>query len=340
MHVKSLQEMKDEYKKSLHEMKDESLEWHKHKIQSYEYWSNQWELSDILFRNNSTSICKTNMTKTNHDDKYVTKIYRYKSKRDLLQIHQEYLIVHKLRLLEYLDIAHGKNHNEIYITMDLLQYTLEKAVMDRIDDHIHDFRCVYTDMNLKSFILDIASYLHRLHSNGYIHCDIKASNVCWKNGWKLIDFGNVKYINTNVYKNGYILSNYYCGSIKWSAPEMSPYANKNKPNKISNKTDIWSFGLLILYVICNGKHLFDITKEDVIKYNLTNKNKKKLFFYDKLREINMDNSLKKLCLEEKICNKLCNLLSLMLKYEQSNRISALDIIKHEYLKDCFHIAKG
>merc|ERR1712154_420168 len=136
-------------------------------------------------------------------------------------------------------IAFGKNEGEIYITMEVLNYNLKSAIMNKRDGDVHGFDGIKSKnyKNLKYFILEIAGYLYQLHSNNYVHLDIKPSNCCFRNrkrahrvafgnGWKLIDLGLLKYIDPTINKNGCIKLNRYEGTIGYSAPEMSPYATK------------------------------------------------------------------------------------------------------------------
>uniref|UniRef100_A0A3P8ZNE3 Tyrosine-protein kinase n=1 Tax=Esox lucius TaxID=8010 RepID=A0A3P8ZNE3_ESOLU len=102
---------------------------------------------------------------------------------------------------------------------------------------------------LLSFCQDACEGMEYLESHSFIHRDLAARNclVSDKNVVKVCDFGMTRYVLDNQYTSS-------TGSkfpVKWSPPEVLHY------NKYSNKSDVWSFGVLMWEVFSEGKIPFD-----------------------------------------------------------------------------------
>jgi hypothetical protein len=84
---------------------------------------------------------------------------------------------------------------------------------------------------------DVATGLAFMHEHSQVHMDVKAENVlltCW-GGAKLADFGASKILRDTI-RVGTAVSEL---SFRWSAPEVL------ESNVISDKSDVWSFGMLV-----------------------------------------------------------------------------------------------
>ena len=119
----------------------------------------------------------------------------------------------------------------------------------------------------------------------------------------------------------------FVGTIGYAAPEIDPFTDSECPSKVSYKADIWSFGVVILYLI-NGYNIFDIKpKEDDDGQDIdTNKYieyKKKLMNCDWI-----NSHLMNLYLNNKINFYLYDLLSQCLEYDVNKRLSAREILQH------------
>ena len=97
---------------------------------------------------------------------------------------------------------------------------------------------------------DIAFALHYLHSHlqPIIHRDVSAPNILLKalsnGGWlaKVTDFGSANYAKLSRTAGE--------GAIIYTAPEAFPHTNPDtKPPKITTKTDVYSYGILICEVL-------------------------------------------------------------------------------------------
>uniref|UniRef100_A0A8C2H1I2 Tyrosine-protein kinase n=1 Tax=Cyprinus carpio TaxID=7962 RepID=A0A8C2H1I2_CYPCA len=96
---------------------------------------------------------------------------------------------------------------------------------------------------------DVCEGMEYLEENSFIHRDLAARNclVNERNVVKVCDFGMTRYVLDNQYTSS-------MGSrfpVKWSPPEVLHF------NKFSNKSDVWSFGVLMWEVFSEGKTPFE-----------------------------------------------------------------------------------
>eukprot|EP01083_Nonionella_stella_P019738 54790_1 len=223
---------------------------------------------------------------------------------------QEYILMRKLNMFHYNGISWGENKESILLTMEMLQYSLSDAVDFALDDPIHDFNCIRSDIGLQYLILEVTSFLHRLHDRGYVHLDVKPDNIMFRNhknehtlfygnGFKVIDLGLAEYVG----RNTAIALDCFVGTKGYAAPEMYDM----HPGYTA---DIWSLGAVVLYAL-NGHNVFE------------NKDPK---------HVDINTHLIDLYLSNTINFKLYDLLSQMLEYEPDKRPSARDILKHSYFE--------
>ena len=109
----------------------------------------------------------------------------------------------------------------------------------------------------------IASGLAYIHSQNQIHRAIKPQNILISSTgvMKVADFGHAKQTNDNG-------SGSWSGTQLYSSPEMIKFNSEfnkawessllppNRWGRISNKTDVFSAGLVFFYVLTGGKHPF------------------------------------------------------------------------------------
>lgn len=98
---------------------------------------------------------------------------------------------------------------------------------------------------LKYFAIQISSAMSYLESKNFIHRDLAARNclVGDNNIVKVADFGLARLIKEDTY-SAHVGAKF---PIKWTAPEGLAY------NKFSNKSDVWSFGVLLWEIATLGK---------------------------------------------------------------------------------------
>ncbi|KAL5725773.1 galacturonan 1,4-alpha-galacturonidase [Ranunculus cassubicifolius] len=101
----------------------------------------------------------------------------------------------------------------------------------------------------KKIILDIAkgiSYLHHSCRNGIIHLDIKPHNILLDGelNAKLSDFGLARFIDRD---RSHVLT-----AARGTQGYMAPECWKKK---ITEKADVYSFGIVVLEIICGRRNL-------------------------------------------------------------------------------------
>jgi len=113
--------------------------------------------------------------------------------------------------------------------------------------------CLET-INIEQSFLQICAGLSYIHSKNIIHRDIKPENILIKNGViKISDFGL-----STVKQHPYIKSG-KVGTIHYYSPEIL------KNQYYNEKTDIWSLGCVLYYMIYQ-RNLFNAeTKEEIIE---------------------------------------------------------------------------
>nr|XP_055045472.1 tyrosine-protein kinase TXK isoform X1 [Misgurnus anguillicaudatus] len=105
------------------------------------------------------------------------------------------------------------------------------------------------NMTLLFMCQDVCEGMEYLEENKFIHRDLAARNclVNERSVVKVCDFGMTRHVLDNQYTSS-------TGSrfpVKWSPPEVLHF------NKFSNKSDVWSFGVLMWEVFSEGKIPFE-----------------------------------------------------------------------------------
>lgn len=170
-------------------------------------------------------------------------------------------------------------------------------------------------------IYKLASALDFMHENGILHLDIKNNNIIMIGTEPyFIDFGLSMLVD-----NAYIgeQSNRLRVTINHRPPEL--FINNN--NIYNSAVDIWSFGILILYLFLgtNNNNVFNTY------FYSHQKDNKAIHSYliDKYDDKNhIKNLFSRFNINENIKNNLVDLISKMLKINPSQRISAKQILKH------------
>ncbi|KAH9717735.1 non-specific serine/threonine protein kinase [Citrus sinensis] len=108
--------------------------------------------------------------------------------------------------------------------------------------------------------LEIAEGLHYLHDEcetRIIHCDIKPHNILMDESWKakISDFGLSKLLKTDQTRTYTVLR----GTRGYTAPE---WHSRNNP--ITVKADVYSFGVMLLEIVCCRKNVDESLRDDEI----------------------------------------------------------------------------
>ncbi|CAD8092380.1 unnamed protein product [Paramecium primaurelia] len=135
------------------------------------------------------------------------------------------------------------------------EYTLILEYMNNANyfrDKIEtELKIISTEAKMKSYMSDVLQGLDYLHTQGYIHCDIKLENLfCEKledqvfRNVKLGDLGLVHVYDLNT---GQGLMPVKCGTTNYIAPEITNNAI------VTPKIDIWSLGIILYTMSCGYK---------------------------------------------------------------------------------------
>ncbi|XP_059159287.1 uncharacterized protein LOC131943281 [Physella acuta] len=160
-----------------------------------------------------------------------------------------------------------------------------------------------TEEKAAMFTYQILEGLVFLHELKIIHRDIKGSNILMQdeNNIKISDFGVAKILNTLSQAN-----TQGKGTISWMAPEMFKEGTHKK------SVDIWSLGCTV-YQMVTGKIPFEGLSIFQISQRVS-KNEHELPMLEKCSDI------------------LKDFLSQVCRKEPSERPSAEDLLKHEFVK--------
>ncbi|CAF1620739.1 unnamed protein product [Adineta ricciae] len=129
---------------------------------------------------------------------------------------------------------------ELWIVMDLLdggsiRQIIEKRIRERNDWYLG----VLIEREIATIMRETLKGLEYLHSQQYIHRDIKAGNIMCKidGSIQIVDFGVSAFlINSSTREKA--LAHTFVGTPYWIAPEMFSSAGYD------NKVDIWALGIV------------------------------------------------------------------------------------------------
>ena len=202
------------------------------------------------------SFSKVYRAKSKLNDKYVAIKEINKSNMNYNDILNEIEIMKKLENSVLL-IESIESQDSYYLILELCNISLEEYLKNREKPLSID--------EIKEVLLDLNKSFKEMKDKNIIHRDLKPSNILLslnkskinKISFKISDFGLSKLIEGNKIDEM---------SLKGSPITMSPEILNGKENLISNKSDIWSLGIIIYYMLFkeypyNGKTEFQIIKE-------------------------------------------------------------------------------
>ena len=198
-------------------------------------------------------------------------------------------------LLEYISVWYEENKNKVVIITELLQ-----------GGNLREYRKYQKTIKvklIKKWIKQLLSALDYLHSNDYIHHDVKCQNILVdrvSGNLKLGDLLCAEKLDNKKYFTKYI------GTEEFMAPEV-------KEGKYSFKADIYSLGLTLIQLITMEKPYKEFQRKIDI-YEAKKKGEYPLSF----------NQIKN--------NEIKNFISLCLK-EEKDRPTSKELLNNKWLND-------
>ncbi len=188
-----------------------------------------------------------------------------------------------------------------------IEIIIERATMDG-----NTFIYSSDVIDCKKAILHMMIALEYIHSRNIVHRDIKPDNMLWfeeQNRMKITDFGISEHFTFQKISELTASTNHY------KAPEVG-----TEDNILDFLEDIWSMGITIFEFIYKGSYPQHLRKCTIIS---PNKLYKILFpTISKVKNFECDYMGKAF--------ELCELLSVMLIVKPSDRITAVNALKHKY----------
>ena len=196
--------------------------------------------------------------------------------------------------------------------------------------------------SLRMFAEQITKQLARIHGAKRIHFDVKPQNIMFSAAttrWQLIDYDLMECVCSDVGGQSDCISvDHYRGTPSWTSPEMSTRGSRERPSRITPKTDIFSLGLVVLFVVEGGDQPFLLRTEDFERVHckeLTRSAKwrrDRVYFDKVLRGGNGNAFLQRhlwaLCRRHLISEPLRLLLSGMLQFDVEARFDAEEVLSH------------
>jgi calcium-dependent protein kinase len=243
-------------------------------------------------------------------NKYLKNIVAIKMIKKIKENEDDNEIINEINKLKKLSHPNIVRIHEFYCNQKYHQIITEYCKKGDLNKYI---RNNLSEKQLAVIFYQIFSGLCYLHENNIIHGNIKLKNIMLLTKeednqtkeeyfWvKIIDFSIDKIFNKNK-QDSLKYSSYY------KAPEMFQ-------NKFSDKTDMWSIGI-ILFLALTGKVPFDGRTDDEISNKIQN------YPYNDLEPMLLAHS-----------SEAKDLLDKLLEKDMEKRISAKQALNHEWFKN-------
>ena len=201
-----------------------------------------------------------------------------------------------------------------------IEYCNGGSLNKNLYEYIKNHKKPFPEKLVQKLMKQILSGVKSLHDKGIIHRDLKLNNIliCYENDFDLknqnLYAAKIKIIDFNI---SYLQNGFMPFSVVGTPLNMAPSIVQNKlncPKPYDDKVDIWSLGTLC-YEMLFGKPLFTgFTKEEV---------------YQKILNKNFS-------IPKTISIQARSFLLNMLRKEGINRLSASELLNHEFIILNYH----
>jgi serine kinase len=169
-----------------------------------------------------------------------------------------------------LDVLRRINHENIVSSVDIFEYTTKVFILMEMAENGDLLDYVKKSGNRpdgesRRLFGDIVRGMEYLHGLNIVHRDLKCENLLLfkNNKVKIADFGFGRLCVDNDGKK--ILSETYCGSAAYAAPEIL------KGTKYNPKAyDMWSIGVILFIIVCGSMPFDDSDVRKMLKVQLKN----------------------------------------------------------------------
>ena len=142
-------------------------------------------------RLNSSFQGEINVVKNRENEKFIMKSIRYKHIHDLRKYMERYLIVFHHKFMDYRDIFIDIDSKKIHIIQPMLKQTIKEKLCSLKSRK-------FSKRQFAKIILQLIKRIDNIHSAGYVHHDLKPSNVMFDHRGNLhvIDFDLMEKMGT------------------------------------------------------------------------------------------------------------------------------------------------
>ena len=142
----------------------------------------------------------------------------------------------------------------------------EHAEKGQLWEYLQNEKDSLHESKLIAMATNIACGMAELESKGFVHCNLKASNILVDKDLvcKLASFNHVLCLK---HDEKYRIRNSHRVAIRWQAPEVLNGC------RFSSKSDVWSFGVLLSELFTYGDKPYPGMKPDQVKMFVLSKNK-------------------------------------------------------------------
>jgi len=247
----------------------------------------------------------------------------------------------------HIDGVYKYDDDKLCIVMERLEHKLARECVRttdlcpaRFSKPGHIYLNSRAQHSLKLFVTQIARQLSTIHRHHYIHFDIKPENLMFnavRDRWCIIDFDLMLDTTKNA---SHVAVDHYRGTQSWTSPEMSTRASVDKPCMVDCKTDIFSFALVIVWIVNGGIQPYLLQARDVENVHCKALIEKASWrrdkvYFDKLLKGGyafLVRYLDQLSMRHVITPDLAHLLKHMLHFDAKQRYDIKQVLNHAWLR--------